>query len=159
MLDFIKLFNKKIVTIVIIMCLLAYSIMGLFNFAEAASTYNQYVKSGIEAFPEDYQSYLKEIQNYHPNWTFDAYYTGIDWNELVANETDHGHNRVINSADPLWKCSCGNVATGYACASAGIIKYYMDPRNFLSNDVKIFQFLEISYNEKIHNVGRNIKCN
>lgn len=159
MLDFIKLFNKKIVTIVIIMCLIAYSIIGLFNFAEAASTYNQYVKSGIEAFPEDYQSYLKEIQNYHPNWTFDAYYTGIDWNELVANETDHGHNRVINSADPLWKCSCGNVATGYACASAGIIKYYMDPRNFLSNDVKIFQFLEISYNEKIHNVGRNIKCN
>lgn len=159
MLDFIKLFNRKIITMVLIMLFITYSVIGMFNYTEATSTYNQYVKSGIEAFPEDYKSYLKEIQSYHPNWTFDAYYTGIDWNELVANETDHGHNRVINSADPLWKCSCGNVATGYACASADIIKYYMDPRNFLSGDVKIFQFLEISYNEKIHTTRWNIKRN
>lgn len=159
MLDFIKFFNKKIISILLILFMIAYSIIGMFNITEATNTYNQYVKSGIEAFPEDYKNYLKEIQSYHPNWTFDAYYTGIDWNELVANETDHGHNRVINSADPLWKCSCGNVATGYACASADIIKYYMDPRNFLSNDVKIFQFLEISYNEKIHTIRWNIKRN
>lgn len=142
--------NKKIIAILLILFIISYSIIGLFNFTKAASTYNQSVRSGIEAFPEDYQSYLREIKETHPNWTFDAYYTGIDWNELVSNETDHGHNRIINSANSLWKCSCGNVATGYACASADIIKYYLDPRNFLSNDVKIFQFLEISYNEKIH---------
>lgn len=124
--------------------------IGFFNGVQAASEYTQTVKSGINAFPEDYQVYLREIQQDHPNWTFDAYYTGIDWNELVANETDHGHNRVHNSSNALWKCSCGNVATGYACASADITKYYLDPRNFLGNDVKVFQFLEISYNEKIH---------
>jgi beta-N-acetylglucosaminidase len=146
---FFKL-NQKIIAILIINFILVYWILGLFNNVNAASEYTQTIKSGIEAFPEDYQVYLKEIQAEHPNWTFDAYYTGIDWSDLVANETDHGHNRIINSANSLWKCSCGNVATGYACASADIIKYYMDPRNFLSNDVKIFQFLEISYNEKIH---------
>lgn len=147
---FIGFINKKIIAILLILFIISYSIIGLFNFTKAASTYKQSVRSGIEAFPEDYQAYLKEIKETHPNWTFDAYYTGIDWNELVSNETDHGHNRIINSANSLWKCSCGNVATGYACASSSIIKYYLDPRNFLSNDVKIFQFLEISYNEKIH---------
>lgn len=148
--DFIKLFNKKIIALILICFMLAYSFMGLFNHTEAANTYDQYVKSGIEAFPEDYQVYLKQIQEDHPNWTFDAYYTGIDWSDLVANETNHGHNRIIKSANSLWKCDCGNIATGYACASKDIIKYYMDPRNFLNNDVKVFQFLEISYNENIH---------
>ncbi len=126
--------------------------MGLLNGVQAASEYTQTVKSGIDAFPEDYQVLLKEMvrEQGHPNWTFDAYYTGIDWNELVANETDHGHNRVHNSSNALWKCSCGNVATGYACASSDIIKYYLDPRNFIGDDIKIFQFLETSYNERIH---------
>lgn len=145
-----NLVKKRIVAMILSIFLILYSTMGLFNSAKGASTYDQYVKSGISAFPEDYQVYLKQLQEEHPNWTFDAYYTGIDWNDLVANETNHGHNRIINSANSLWKCSCGNVATGYACASADIIKYYMDPRNFLNNDVKVFQFLEISYNEKIH---------
>ncbi len=142
--------RNGIIAIIIVIFILSYSIIGLFNSTNAASTYHQYIKSGIEAFPEDYQVYLNELKKIHPNWTFDAYYTGIDWNELVANETDHGHNRIHNSATSLWKCSCGDVATGYACASADIIKYYMDPRNFLNNDVKVFQFLEISFNEKIH---------
>lgn len=142
--------NRKIIVLILVLFIIFYSAIGLFNSSNAADSYNQYVRSGIEAFPEDYQTMLRELQKDHPNWTFDAYYTGIDWNELVLNETDHGHNRVINSADSLWKCSCGNVATGYACASVDIIKYYMDPRNFLNNDVKVFQFLEISYNESIH---------
>lgn len=142
--------NKKIIAIILTLFIISYSFMGLCNTSSATDSYNQYVRSGIEAFPEDYQVLLRELQNDHPNWTFDAYYTGIDWNELVAKETDHGHNRIINSVTSLWKCACGNVATGYACASADIIKYYMDPRNFLNNDVKVFQFLEISYNENIH---------
>ncbi|MCI9001039.1 MAG: SH3 domain-containing protein [Clostridia bacterium] len=142
--------SKKSMACAMLLVIVGYFILGLLGEVQAASEYTQTVKSGISAFPEDYQVYLREIQQDHPNWTFDAYYTGIDWNELVANETDHGHNRVHNSSNALWKCSCGNVATGYACASADITKYYLDPRNFLGNDVKVFQFLEISYNEKIH---------
>lgn len=142
--------KRKIVASALAICTILYTIMGLFNCVKAVSTYEQYVKSGIDAFPESYRPYLKKIQEQHPNWTFDAYYTGISWEELITNETDHGHNRIHYSANPLWKCSCGNVATGYACASQDIIKYYLDPRNFLNNDVKVFQFLEISYNEKIH---------
>lgn len=130
----------NIITIIIIICILIIPIKS------NAATYTQTVKSGIDAFPESYRTYLKEIKEQHPNWTFDAYYTGISWSDLVKNETDHGHNRIIKTADSLWKCSCGNVASGYACASSGIIQYYMDPRNFLDSDKKMFQFLESSYN-------------
>ena len=141
--------SKKIrlMIIIIISFVVLSSILGMFQVSNAYSiNYTQTVKSGISAFPESYQVYLRQIQAQHPKWTFDAYYTGIDWSDLVRYETDHGHNRIIKSADPLWKCSCGNIASGYACASAGIIKYYMDPRNFLDSDKKMFQFLESSYN-------------
>ena len=71
----------------------------------------------------------------------------------MLNETSsHGRNRVIKTADASWRCSCGNVASGYACASEGIIGYHLDARNFL-NEINIFQFLEISYNSKIHNLS------
>ncbi len=147
---------KKSVKVISVLCIITilFSII-LPSIVNASSTsYTQTIKSGIEQFPESYRKYLYKIQDLHPNWTFDAYYTGISWNTLVEKETDCGHNRIIASANSLWKCNrpTSNVESGYACASDAIIKYYMDPRNFIGDDVKIFQFLEISYNEKISTV-------
>ena len=137
-----------VITIVAILCLFVIPT----NKVYAATTYTQTLKLGIENFPEEYKEVLEQIKKLHPNWTFEAYYTGLPWDTLILNETaTHGRNRVIKSADAPWRCSCGNVASGYACASKGIVKYYLDPRNFL-NEVNIFQFLEISYNEKIHTI-------
>ena len=142
---------KKILIMLIIVVLFSLFIFPI-NKVYAATTYKQSLKSGISNFPKEYQNALNQIQKLHPNWKFEAYNTGISWDTLILNETaTHGRNRVINSSDLSWKCSCGNVASGYACASEGITKYYLDPRNFL-NEVNIFQFLEISYNEKIHTV-------
>ena len=140
---------NKILIFFIIMIIVSLSCWC--NVTFAATTYKQIVKSGIDSFPEEYQEKLKEIQKLHPNWTFDAYYTGIPWKTVVLNESVHERNRVIKSSESSWKCSCNNIASGYACASEGIIKYYLDPRNFL-NEINIFQFLEISYNSKIHNL-------
>ena len=146
-----KNMGKRIFILSIIVAILSFIVIPT-NKAYAATTYTQTLKSGIDNFPEEYKEILKQIQKLHPNWTFEAYYTGLPWETLILNETaTHGRNRVINSADLSWKCICGNVASGYACASEGIIKYYLDPRNFL-NEVNIFQFLEISYNSKIHNI-------
>lgn len=142
---------KKVFILLIIVAILSIFIIPI-NSAYAATMYTQTLKSGISNFPKEYQDALNQIKKLHPNWNFEAYYTGISWDTLILNETGtHGRNRVINSADLSWKCSCGNVASGYACASEGIVKYYLDPRNFL-NEVNVFQFLEISYNSKIHNV-------
>lgn len=140
--------SKKVISIILILFLISYLALSFYNQIEAGykQTYTQTMKSGIDAFPESYQRYLRKIKEQHHNWTFDAYYTGISWNDLVKYETDHGHNRIIKSADRLYRCTCDNVASGYACASSSIIQYYMDPRNFLNSDTSIFQFLESSYN-------------
>lgn len=140
---------KRIVIIALIFIMLTSILIVNKSFAGEVKKYTQIKKTGIEAFPESYQEYLTALKEQHPKWNFEAYYTGISWDELVANEIDHGHNRIITSADSLWKCSCKNVESGYACASESIIKYYMDPRNFIKNDVLIFQFLEMTYNPTV----------
>lgn len=143
--------KTRLINIIIILVII-FNIIAIFvNRVEASEIkkYTQYVKSGIEAFPESYRSYLTKLKEAHPNWNFEAYYTGISWNELVEKETVLGKNRVIKTADSLWINSAGSVESGYACASDAIIKYYMDPRNFLKNDVLVFQFLEMTYNSKI----------
>lgn len=144
--------SKKIL-ILIMICLFSFALVLTNSSFAAATKYTQTLKSGISSFPKEYQEALNKIKDKHPNWNFEAYYTGIPWNTVILNETaSHGRNRVIKSSEESWKCSCGNVASGYACASEGIVAYYLDPRNFL-NEVNIFQFLEISYNSKIHNIS------
>ena len=151
MLNKVEKVYKKIFIILIFVMLINIMLINT-NKLYAVSTYTQTIRSGIEAFPESYQEQLKIIKDQHSNWNFEAYYTGISWNDLVANETDCGHNRVIRTANSLWRCSCGNVESGYACASDDIIKYYMDPRNFIKNDKLMFQFLEMTYNPNVQNI-------
>lgn len=144
---------KKSFVLILIISVLAVLIMPLNTSFAAAKKYTQTLKSGISNFPKEYQSALNKIKDEHPDWNFEAYYTGLPWSTVLLNETSsHGRNRVIKTADASWRCSCGNVASGYACASEGIIGYYLDARNFL-NEINIFQFLEISYNSKIHNLS------
>ena len=136
---------KNIIFISII-CILI--ILSFGQVSNAADTYYQYVKTGIDQFPVSYQERLKQLASKYPNWKFQAYYTGISWDELMQNERDENvhRNRVINSAPKSWKNSCGFVDdNGYACASDAIVAYYLDPRNFL-NETQIFQFVESSYN-------------
>ena len=144
---------KKSFVLILIISVLAVLIMPLNASFAATKKYTQTLKSGISNFPKEYQSALNKIKDKHPNWNFEAYYTGIPWSTVLLNETSsHGRNRVIKTSDASWRCSCGNVASGYACASEGIIGYHLDARNFL-NEINIFQFLEISYNSKIHNLS------
>ncbi len=115
-----------------------------------AAGYTQYKKTGISNFPSGYQNSLKKLSELHPNWTFTAFYTGMTWEDFINKETSaHLRNTVHNSREASWKCSCGQVASGYACASRSILEYYSDPRNFLT-ETGMFQFLEMSYNSSVH---------
>lgn len=145
--------TKKLIISMMIISMLNLIIVPMNSSFAAATKYTQSLKSGISAFPTGYQSALNKIKELHPNWNFEAYYTGLPWSTAILNEcATHGRNRVIKSTEESWKCSCNNVASGYACASEGIVGYYLDPRNFL-NEINVFQFLEISYNSKIHNLS------
>ena len=106
------------------------------NAAVLSSSYTQYIKSGISAFPESYQKKLAYLKYLHPNWQFKAYYTGIDWSELTSSSAENQclKNTVSkeNFLDPSALCICGRSGdVGYYCASAKMVNYYLDPRNFM----------------------------
>lgn len=146
-----KRFMKKFISIQLVLIVVLAMIFNIIITKEVyAATYTQYTKTGISEFPESYQTYLKKLADLHPNWTFTAFYTGMTWNEFIEKETsEHLKNTVHVSSDASWKCSSGQVASGYACASKEIVAYFADPRNFLTES-GIFQFLEMSYNSSIH---------
>ncbi len=141
----------KFVLVIIIICVL--TVIAFSGISNAANRYYQYVKTGINQFPESYQGRLRELASKYPNWKFQAYYTGISWDELISNERDESvhRNRVTNNAPSSWKHSCGFVDDGWACASDSAVAYYLDPRNFL-NETQIFQFVETSYNPNVQTV-------
>lgn len=123
-------------------------------------TYNQ--DSNFEAyltsqgFPESYKTGLRQLHAQYPNWVFEAQQTGLDWNTVIQNESiiprSLIHKNSISShkstADGAYNWDNGTW-TGFdgstwVAASEDIIRYYMDPRNFL-DDVYIFQFMSHGY--------------
>ena len=153
-----KRYIKKIITVscMLVVVLTILENKGYINISNAA-TYKQTTidaysgnKNGIESFPESYQIMLnKLVENTgHTNWKFKALYTDIDWNELVANETDCLHNTIYKSSSSpypsAWYHSCNKEGDAkFYCASKEITSYYMDPRNFIT-EIAIFQFLDLS---------------
>ena len=85
----------------------------------AQETYSQYLipatetrNNGINNFPESYKILLQKLVNKtgHKNWKFVAFYTDIDWNELIEEEHTHLKNTIIKSSTTRypdeWYCSC-----------------------------------------------------
>ncbi len=111
---------------------------------------------GIENFPESYQPYLEELKKNHPNWTFTALYTSLDWNYVIQNENIFGKNLVPKSYHDRWKNTNPGeynveVDAGWVDCSKQSLLYTMDPRNFL-NESRIFQFEELSFNSSSNSV-------
>ena len=105
---------------------------------------------GIENFPKSYQPYLEELKKNHPNWTFTALYTNLDWEYVIQNENIFGKNLVPKSYNDRWKNTNPGeynveVDAGWVDCSKQSLLYTMDPRNFL-NESRIFQFEELSFN-------------
>lgn len=102
----------------------------------------------IEAFPNSYRSALSAIKSRHPNWTFVKMNTGLDWNTVIKNELSDRERNVIETPCPeSWRDGQYNGRWYYA--SEGILKYYMDPRNFLTDET-VFQFEQLTYNASYH---------
>ena len=151
---------KRKIAVTIVLIIVIITALSLQYMVDAVQ-YVQYIRSGISAFPADYQAKLNEIAKVHPNWKFQAYYTGISWNTLIEKERDESvhRNRIINTSQSSWKHDCNFEENGYACASDEIVAYYLDPRNFL-NEKNIFQFVESSYNystQTLEEIQKSVK--
>ena len=102
----------------------------------------------VEQFPASYQPALKELKNQHPNWIFVPMNTGLDWNAVIAGEIGGGKSLVYKTFPEYAKEGLYDSGNWYY-ASSDILKYYMDPRNGLSEEA-IFQFEQLTYNATYH---------
>ena len=101
----------------------------------------------VAVFPESYQASLQALKEAHPNWTFVKMNTGLKWDVVVENEMVRGRN-LIPSSFPEYMQD-GLHSTNWAFITEDALKYYLDPRNGLT-ETDIFQFEQLTYNESYH---------
>ena len=116
-----------------------------------------------EGFPESYKVRLRELHAQYPKWVFRAQHTNLDWNTAVKEESQVGRNLVHTNSMSSWKSIAdgafnwdsstwsGFDGSSWVAASEDIVKYYMDPRNFL-DETNVFQFLTHTYDSNSHTV-------
>ena len=144
-------YKRKTIAIAILLVFISYIILSNLvpRKVYAAQTTENYSSSKINKYP-GYQALIDNIKSKHPNWKIKILYTGLDWNQVIKNETtaSHGRNLVYYTNSGAWVCStCGNKEydTGkWRCASEAAVSYYMDPRNWINDDY-IFQFESLTF--------------
>ena len=122
----------------------------------AKYTTDKTFESEIAGFPESYKNRLRALHAEYPNWKFVVQNVDISWDEVIRNESTVGVNLVKKNAKSSWKSTArgaynwsngtwpGFDSNEWVAASESIIRYYMDPRNFLDS-TNIFQFLNHGY--------------
>lgn len=114
----------------------------------------------MQAFPESYRTALRNLHAQHSNWVFKPIQTGLDWNTVVKEESVFRRNTVstyinanTNYADLStaagaydWGADKFTLCDGrtWYSASEDLIKYYLDPRNFM-DEKYIFTFESLAY--------------
>ena len=117
-----------------------------------------------EGFPESYKPYLRALHEKHPDWIFRAEHTGTAWSAAVAAETTVGRNLIYSGAYDSWKSMKSGAydfknnkyvvfdSGGWVSAYTGIIKYYLDPRNFL-NENGIYMFVSHAFDREAQSIS------
>lgn len=154
--------SKKLSLILLALCIFCCSAFALPYSAFSKSYADQLRAKG---FPESYISKLVSLHNKYPQWEFVPLQTGLNFQSAVNAERSTHSKQLIEKTSSLssaYYCSCskckknGNYviqeASNWVSASENAVKYYMDPRNFLSEKY-IFQFESTSYNSSQSKTG------
>lgn len=96
-----------------------------------------------------YKDKLIALKKVNPSWNFTLYYTNLNWDTVLYNETEGLHGRsLVQGKAGAWLCSiCGTKvydSGGWMCASKQAVAHLMDVRNYL-NESYLFQFEKLSY--------------
>ena len=157
--DFLPIVNaRKIVIKILILNIVIYICLGLIlpYRTQATQAKYPYTSGTLDKYP-GYENLINILQSRHPNWNFTILETGLDWNDVIKNETvaSHGRNLIYYTYTGNWVCSmCGDKlydSGKWKCASESAVAYYMDPRNWI-NESNIFQFENLAYNGDIQNI-------
>ncbi len=137
-------------------------VLGTYLHLNVTYTYDASFESQLSAqgFPESYKDYLRQLHAMYPNWIFEAYNTGLDWDTAVSNELVIPRSLISTNSISSYKSTedgaydwntstwTGFDGSSWVAASREILAYYMDPRNSL-DEVYIFSFMHHSYDPSI----------
>lgn len=124
---------------------------------------HDYFASDIEKFKKypGYAEHILALKKMHPNWNFEIYETGLDFNQCVKSECD-GKGVAIQEGcwSKPWYSSKDVRIDGetWVLPSDDAVACMMDTRNFI-NENQIFQFesLEFSEDESVDTVKSMFK--
>ena len=157
---------KRIKSVVLSLALFITSVAAIPCIHAVADTKDTQFEAQMKAagFPTTYLASLNALHKKYPNWQFEAVNTGLNWDDVIKNESKNGVNLVPKSGDDSTKSTAAGAydwttnmwtiydGSSWVAASPTYIAYYMDPRNFL-NDTDIFQFESLSYNKSQTRAG------
>ena len=127
----------------------------IFKSAEyIAMSDEEYVQQLLDlGFTRSYTDSLLALHKKYPQWEFTPFITNLTWSEAVEGEhTPHNKQLIENVVSADFMCSCSSCkgviqeASNWVSASEAAVEYYLDPRNFLSEEY-IFQFETTAYDE------------
>jgi beta-N-acetylglucosaminidase len=97
-----------------------------------------------QGFDETYKRWLRSIHNSYPNWTFEALYTGLDFETAVVNEQA---SSSISSVCTKCRDSSNTVTeSGWYVANTQTVEYFLDPRNFMEVD-SILMYEDLGFSD------------
>ena len=112
-----------------------------------------------KGFPKSYISYFDELHKQHPNWKFTPVKTGLKWADAFEKMTsDPRLNLTYTTYADSFKSTAqgcynylkdtyiGKDGDNFVAADTDAVAYYMDPRNFLTDET-IFMFESNEYRE------------
>ena len=125
---------------------------------------DQSFEEQLKAFPESYKDYLRRLHMVYPNWKFYADnikmtldeaaklelvkkvtdYKSLSWRSMDLGSYDWGSGKWVSEENGRWYY-----------VSREVIKYYMDPRNFLNTN-SIYTFLQQSY-DPVHQTEAGLR--
>lgn len=125
---------------------------------------DQSFEEQLKAFPDSYKDYLRRLHTVYPNWKFYADnidmtldeaaklelvrkvtdYKSLSWRSMDLGSYDWGSGEWVSKENGRWYY-----------VSREVIKYYMDPRNFL-NANSIYTFLQQAY-DPVHQTEAGLR--
>lgn len=113
-------------------------------------------------FPSGYHEKLISLASAHPNWTFVAFNTGLEWYDVVMAESEGNRSLVYRTVVDSWKSKDPgdyDVATGQYIPKSGsnwfrasqtAVSFCLNPLNYL-DEMHVFAFEQLTYNQNVHN--------
>ena len=112
-------------------------------------------------FPESYRVYLRALHEKYPQWKFKASHVGYSFTEALTKQNSNADANLVSTSFPdAFKAVKGGTynfnthsyigkdGSSWVSASKSAVAYYMDPRNWLTED-SIFMFEDLTYDPSV----------